>query len=90
MHEVYLHKDARKALKKAQNKIKKKALLCINHLMVRGLDEFPFPIGILQGEFRKFRYLEAKIDNDYRIIFRTEGAKFYVRYAGTHNSLGTG
>ena len=50
----------------------------------------PFPIRPLQARFRKFNYYEAKIDKDYRIIFRREGDTFYIRAAGTHNELKTG
>jgi mRNA-degrading endonuclease YafQ of YafQ-DinJ toxin-antitoxin module len=90
MYEVYLHRDARKALQKAQKRIKKKAVLCVNHLILKGLEEFPFQIDTLKGNFKKYKYFEAKIDQDYRIIFRREESGFYIRDAGTHNSLGTG
>jgi len=44
----------------------------------------------LHGDFKKFKYYEAKIDKDYRIIFRIENNNLYIRAAGTHNALGTG
>jgi len=58
--------------------------------MTSGTYGCPFPIKPLKGRFRKFNYYEAKIDKDYRIIFRREGDTFYIRAAGTHNELKTG
>lgn len=44
----------------------------------------------LHGPMKKQQYLEAILDKDYRIIFRKENGSFFVRAAGTHNTLGTG
>jgi len=90
MFTLKVHRDAEKELAKAPERIRKKALLFLRHLLKNGSHESPFPIKPLQGSFKKSKYLEAKIDKDYRIIFRQENTAFYVRYAGTHNRLGTG
>lgn len=90
MYKVIFHKKAGKSLEKAPNKIKEKVFIFQKHLREQGLDSFPFKIDTMKGEFKQFKYLEAKIDKDYRIIFRQEENIFYIRYAGTHNALGTG
>lgn len=90
MPKLHLHKDAQKALQKAQKRTQKKAFLCLQYLKNQGPYGLPYPLKMMQGQYRKFRYIEAKIDKDYRIIFRVEGDDIYVRYAGTHNALGTG
>lgn len=90
MYTLHLHKDAEKALKKSPRKIRKKALICFEHLIKNGTMNFPYHIDTLKGEFKKFKYLEAKIDKDYRIVFRVEDNEIFIRYAGTHNQLGTG
>jgi hypothetical protein len=51
---------------------------------------YPYPVKPLKGGFKKLKYLEARIDKDFRIIFRRESDGYYVRYAGTHNQLRTG
>lgn len=90
MYELHLHKQALKSLQKASRRIREKANECILHLKNHGTQNCPYPVATLQGKFKRFHYLEAKIDKDYRIIFRTEGKNLYIRAAGTHNKLGTG
>jgi mRNA-degrading endonuclease YafQ of YafQ-DinJ toxin-antitoxin module len=88
--QVHIHRDAKKALLKAPTKIKKKVARLVEHLINSGTKSVPFPIATLKGEFKKNKYLEAKIDKDYRIIFRKENDSYFIRAAGTHNSLHTG
>lgn len=90
MYTLHLHRDAQKALQKTQKRIQKKAFVCLQHLRQKGPYGLPYPLKMLEGPYKKFRYLEAKIDKDYRIIFRVEENLIFVRYAGTHNALGTG
>ena len=92
MFQLKIHKDAQKVLKKTPLRIKKKAFVCLSYFMHKGIDNIPYPIKKLQGDFRKFEYFEVKIDKDYRIIYRFDrfNETFYIRYAGTHNALGTG
>lgn len=90
MYKLQIHKDAEKALKKTQIKIREKAFTCIVHLKNKGTFGSPFPIAPLQGNFKKHKYYEAKIHKDYRIFFRIENDNLYIRAAGTHNALGTG
>ena len=89
-YEIRLHRAAQKALHKAPERIQKKAVTFIKHLTKHGTRNPPFPVKPLHGKFKKYKYLEAKIEDDYRIFFRREGNVFFVRQAGTHNSLGTG
>lgn len=65
-------------------------MLFLSHLIDYGTNNSPYPIKKLQGAYKKYNYLEAKIDSDYRIIFRQEGNIFLIRDAGTHNKLHTG
>jgi mRNA-degrading endonuclease RelE of RelBE toxin-antitoxin system len=90
MFTVKIHRDAEKELSKAPERIRKKAFLFLAHLMEHGTQASPFPLKSLQGSFKRSKFLEGKIDKDYRIVFRREETTFYVRYAGTHNQLGTG
>jgi mRNA-degrading endonuclease RelE of RelBE toxin-antitoxin system len=90
MYKLQIHKDAEKALKKAQKRIREKAFTCIVHLRDKGTLGSPFPVTPLQGDFKKYKYYEAKIHKDYRIFFRIETDTLYIRVAGTHNALGTG
>ena len=90
MYRLQIHKDAEKALKKAQKRIREKAFTCIVHLRDNGTQKSPFPIAPLQGNFKKYKYYEAKIHKDYRIFFRIESDTLYIRAAGTHNTLRTG
>ena len=90
MYDLHIHKNATKYLQKTPKRIREKAFECILHLKKHGTENCPYPIRILQGKFKKFEYFETKIDKDYRIIFRTEADKLYIRSAGTHNKLGTG
>jgi len=89
MYELRIHKHAQKALKKAPARIKERAFVCLNHLRQNGTRDFPYALAVLV-DYKKFKYVEAKIDKDYRIVFRFENEVIYIRYAGTHNSLGTG
>jgi mRNA-degrading endonuclease YafQ of YafQ-DinJ toxin-antitoxin module len=90
MFKDQVHPDAVKSLAKAQPKIKAKADRFRRYLINFGTYQCPFPIKPLKGHFHRFHYYEAKIDKDYRIIFRKEGDTFYIRAAGTHNELRTG
>jgi len=90
MYKLHIHKDAEKALNKAQKRIREKAFACIIYLRDNGTSGSPFPISSLQGDFKKYKYYEAKIHKDYRIFFRIEDDNLYIRRAGTHNALGTG
>ncbi len=90
MYEINIHKSAQKNLKKSPKHIQKKAFVCITHLRELGMSEFPFEVDTIKGNYKKFKYMEAKLTDDYRIIFRKEGNCFCVRFAGTHNQLGTG
>ncbi len=85
-----VHRVVVKATRKAPIKIKVRANRCIEHLQKFGLTNLPFRIKSLKGRFKKGDYWEIVIDKDYRFIFRVEGDTIYVRYAGTHNDLGTG
>ena len=89
MYEIRIYKHAQKSLKKSPEKIKKRAFLCLSHLRKEGTKNFPYPLAALKN-YKKYKYIEAKIDKDYRIIFRFEDKIIFVRYAGTHNALGTG
>lgn len=89
MYKLQIHKHVQKALKKAPVKIREKSFLCLKYLMKNGTQDFPYPLAVLET-YKKFRYIEAKIDKDYRIVFRIEKEVIFVRYAGTHNALGTG
>jgi mRNA-degrading endonuclease RelE of RelBE toxin-antitoxin system len=90
MYNLHLHKDAQKAIRKFPKPIRAKTFEALEVLRNSGTKDFPLPIRLLQGKFRKFRYFEIKIARDYRIIFRKEENEFFIRHAGTHNSLGTG
>ena len=90
MYEIRIHKQAQKVLQKAQKKIKTKASRALEHMVEFGLNNFPYQIDTLKGEFQKYRYFEIKIDKDFRLIFRHEGNTFHIRAAGTHNQIGTG
>lgn len=90
MYQVYLHKDAQKVLKKAQKSLKLKAIYCLQHLEQYGLENIIFKIDTLKGEFKKHKYFEIKLTGDFRLIVRRQNRAFYIRYAGTHNQLGTG
>ena len=89
-YNIVLHKHAQKNLSKAPARIKRKASVFVEHLCEHGTADSPFPLKPLQGSYKKYDYVEAKIDKDYRIIFRREDDTFYIRFAGTHNQLGTG
>jgi len=89
MYKIQIHKHVEKALKKAPIKIKKRAFVCLNHLRENETNDFPYPLAVLNG-YKNFNYIEAKIDKDYRIVFRIEDNVIYIRYAGTHNALRTG
>lgn len=86
MLEIYLHKDAQKALSKAPRKLQKKFLEFSEEYSIS--QKSLFPIAPMKGKYRI--YLETKIDKDYRILFRIEENKLLIRYAGTHNDLRTG
>lgn len=88
MYRLELHKDAQKALAKAPRKIQEKFLQLAEYLQENGTHNSPFTVVPMKGKYKI--YLEAKIASDYRIIFRLEEQTFFIRYAGTHNSLGTG
>jgi mRNA-degrading endonuclease YafQ of YafQ-DinJ toxin-antitoxin module len=88
MYRLQIHKDAQKALSRAPHGTQEKFLRLSNYLIQSGTLGCPFTIAPMKGKYKI--YLEAKITGDYRIIFRTEGATIFIRYAGTHNSLGTG
>jgi len=90
MYTLHIHKDAEKALKKSPQHIKEKSFECLQVLMASGLKDFPYQVDTLKGKYKKFKYMEIKISGDYRLIFRQEENQFFIRYAGTHNSLGTG
>jgi mRNA-degrading endonuclease RelE of RelBE toxin-antitoxin system len=90
MYNLHLHKNAEKAIQKFPKSIRLKASRALKILYEQGTTNFPFPIKSLQGQYKKFKYSEIKIAKDYRIIYRKENNIFYIRYAGTHNSLGTG
>ena len=90
MYDLHLHKDAQKAIRKFPKPIRVKVFGALEILRNSGIKDFPFPIRLLQGKFRKFRYFEIKIAKDYRIIYRKEGDEFFIRHIGIHNSLGTG
>ena len=90
MYRLQIHKDAEKAMRKAPERIREKVFRFLRHLRHDGARGAPCRIKALQGSFKKYGFLEAIIDKDYRIIFRREDATFYVRLAGTHNALHTG
>lgn len=89
MNQLYIHKDAEKAFQKAPKRIQKKIYACLGYLIEKGTKELIFPVKHLQGDFKKFEYMEIKIDRDYRIIFRKKKELIFIRDAGTHNSLRT-
>jgi len=90
MYELEVSKEAKKAFNKAQFRVQTRINDCLAYLIDFGTYGSPYPIKPLKGRFQKFNYYEAKIDKDYRIIFRREGDTFYIRAAGTHNDLKTG
>lgn len=90
INEITFHKDALKVLRKTQKKIQDKTIRCIKSLEKSGFQNLPFPIEPLKGEFKKYKYYEIKIDYDFRLVVRQAAGSFYIRYAGTHNQLGTG
>ena len=55
-YKLQIHKDAEKALKKAQIRIREKAFACIIHLRDKGTLNSHFPIEPLQGNFKKYKY----------------------------------
>ena len=90
MYQLQIHKSAQKSFQKSPKRIKEKVFECLQYLILHGTQDLKFPIEPLQGKFKKFHYFEIKLDKDYRIFFRREGNQFFIRQAGTHNSLGTG
>ena len=90
MHNLRIHKNAEKSLRKAPKHVREKSYRFLRHLQRNGTQDAPCRIKSLHGPFRKHKYLEAIIDKDYRIIFRKENGAFFIRMAGTHNELGTG
>lgn len=84
---VEIHKHARKSLEKSPKKIQRKFLEFVEYCLNDKLNKVRFPIVLMKGKFKIYK--EAKIDKDYRIIFRIEDNIVYIRYAGTHNYLGT-
>lgn len=87
MAEVDIHKDAQKMLQKAPKKIKKKFLEFLEYVLEDRMDECRFEVLPMKGKYKV--YLEVKIDYDYRILFREADGCYFIRYAGTHNDLGT-
>ena len=77
-------------MRRAPERIREKCFQFLQHLRRNGTQHPPCHVKALQGPFRKLKYLEAIIDEDYRIIFRKEGDAFSIRLAGTHNELHTG
>lgn len=90
MYKIHLHKDAQKVLRKSPSRIREKVYLCLVDFKNNGVGKSSYQIKPMSGQFKRFKYLEVKISKDYRLIFRIDGKNIYVRYAGTHNSLGTG
>jgi len=90
MYELQIHRDAEKSFKKSPKQIEEKIFECLKHLTQKGTKDLRFKIAPLKGKFKKYNYFEIKIDKDYRIIFRRENDTFFIRKAGTHNSLCTG
>jgi mRNA-degrading endonuclease RelE of RelBE toxin-antitoxin system len=90
MYELFIHKDAEKQFKKAQKRIRNKCFDFLTELGSSGLNLKKYRLKKLEGNFKKFSYYEGIIDKDYRVIFRISGNNIYVRFAGTHNNLGTG
>jgi len=68
-----------KVLQKAPSLMKEKSLQCFLHLTKSGLHNFPYPLAPLQVKYIKIKYLEIKLND-----------AFFIRYAGTPDSLGTG
>lgn len=58
--------------------------------MVHGEKDLPFSIVRMKGKFKKHKYFEIKLTDDFRLVVRKQNGSFYIRYAGTHNQLGTG
>ncbi|MDD5731305.1 MAG: type II toxin-antitoxin system mRNA interferase toxin, RelE/StbE family [Patescibacteria group bacterium] len=86
---IEIHRDAQKQLSKSSPKIKKKAEILVSFVLESdSLEDFPFDIKSLRGDYKIYK--EILIDKDYRIFFYIENDTFYIRYAGTHNYLGTG
>ena len=90
MYELKIHRDAEKSMLRASERIREKSYRFLQHLRRAGTQDAPCRIKALHGPFRKYKFLEAIIDEDYRIIFRRERGTFHVRLAGTHNELHTG
>ena len=90
MRVIKLHKSAQKALLKTPKKIRLRAEQCILYLQTDGTLHCPFIGATLKGPQGRLKYYEAKVDKDYRLIFRINNQILYIRAAGTHNSLGTG
>ncbi|PCI24852.1 hypothetical protein COB57_03730 [Candidatus Peregrinibacteria bacterium] len=85
---IEMHKTAKKQLIKAPKIIKIKVSQLVQHIFIHGLKNCPFPIKPMKGKYNT--YSEFLIHKDYRIIYRTSTNTLYIRYAGTHNELGTG
>jgi len=83
-----IHNSALKNIKKTSLKIKQKIEKLVSCVMVDDFKNCPFPIKPLKGKYKI--YNEILIDQDYRVIYRIENNTFFLRYAGTHNQLGTG
>lgn len=88
MYRLQIHKDAQKALAKAPRKTQEKFLQLAQHLSHKGTVDCPYAVNPMKGKYQIYR--EVKIESDYRIVLRIEENTIYIRYAGTHNSLGTG
>ena len=90
MYRIRMHKSAEKRLAQCPKRIRDKAYIAIKHLRHNGTLNLPFTIKPLQGPLKRRKFLEAKIDKDYRIIFRRNEDGFFIRSAGAHNQLHTG
>lgn len=86
--ELGIHKHASKKLQKAPAKIQQKFIEFVEDFLQKGSGFPRFPITKMKGKYSLYK--EAKIDKDYRVVFREEKSILYIRYAGTHNELGTG
>lgn len=85
---IEIHKQAQKKLAKAPVKIQDNLLEFIQCYMDDSIDQCRFEIVVMKGKYKIYK--EVKLDKDYRVLFREEKNTLYIRYAGTHNDLGTG
>lgn len=83
-----IHKQAIKQIQKAPKKIQMKIREIIQLVLKNEFDDLSYRKKSMKGKYKVFT--EIILDKDYRLLYRIIEGEFQIRYAGTHNSLGTG